>query len=196
MIFNFGVLSWLLAVLETMIAAPMVALGLTHPEGHEIYGKAEPAVMLLTNVFLRPSLMIFGFIGGIIICFIGVNFINFSFQYFIGNVGTGGLQKGGLHVLFIAVIYIYLVIAIVNMAFSLIHIIPDKVLSWIQGGAQSQFGEYSKAGEQTVKGGFESSAGKVEKTAGEFGAEARKNQVKYEKEKTEGDAASVQLKKE
>ncbi|TID97733.1 type IV secretion protein DotA, partial [Legionella pneumophila] len=62
MIFTFGSFAWLIAVIEAMVAAPIVALGVTHPEGNEAFGKGEFAIMILVNVFLRPSLMIIGYI--------------------------------------------------------------------------------------------------------------------------------------
>ena len=51
MVFTFGVISWLAMVIEAMAAMPLVALGLTHPEGHDFLGKAEQAMMLLLGVF-------------------------------------------------------------------------------------------------------------------------------------------------
>ncbi len=32
------------SVIEAMVAAPIVALGITHPEGHEAFGKGEHAL--------------------------------------------------------------------------------------------------------------------------------------------------------
>ena len=70
--FLFGVLSWFVAVIESMVAAPIVALGIIHPEGHDFWGKAEPAVMLMLNVFLRPSLMLFGLVAGLFLSYVYV----------------------------------------------------------------------------------------------------------------------------
>ena len=61
--FSFGCLGWMIAILEAMVAAPLIALGLTHPEGHDFLGKAEQAIMLLLGIFLRPVLMVVGLIG-------------------------------------------------------------------------------------------------------------------------------------
>ncbi len=65
MIFTFGALSWLISVIEAMVAGPIIALGVTHPEGHDAFGKADQAIMILVNVFLRPSMMIIGYIAAI-----------------------------------------------------------------------------------------------------------------------------------
>jgi conjugal transfer/type IV secretion protein DotA/TraY len=53
--FSFGVLGWLMSVIEAIVAGPLVALGILHPEGHEVWGEAKPAILLLANVLLRPS---------------------------------------------------------------------------------------------------------------------------------------------
>ena len=60
-IFLLSSLGWFICVIEAVIAAPMVAVGLMWPEAqNEILGRAEPAIMMLLNLFLRPVLMILG----------------------------------------------------------------------------------------------------------------------------------------
>lgn len=159
-IFVFAVIGWLISVVETMLAAPMVAIGLTFPGGqNEILGRAEPGVQLLANVFLRPALMIFGFIAGILVSYVAINFLTSLFGGIItelGNhIGTPGL--GPVQATLFIVIYISFIIAILNRSFSLIHIFPDRILSWIS--FQGQFGEYSKQAEQEVHGAFSKAAG-------------------------------------
>lgn len=85
-IFVFGALAWLIMVIEAMVAAPIVALGVTHPEGHDAFGKGEHAVMILMNIFLRPSLMIIGFIFGIALTYVGVWILNAGFEHAIGYI--------------------------------------------------------------------------------------------------------------
>jgi defect-in-organelle-trafficking protein DotA len=168
-IFFFAVMGWLLAVLESIIAAPLVALGITYPEGSEMWGKADPALMLLTNIFLRPSLMIFGLMAGMLISYIGVSFINTTFVPVVH--GTHGIFTGSIHPLeFLMLLIVYggIIVAFLNQTFSLIHIIPDQVLRWI--GGQHQFGHYGKADEalQTAQGG----AGQLKQGASERGGAA------------------------
>lgn len=81
MIFTFASIAWLMAVVEAMVAAPIVALSITHPEGEGPFGgKAEQSLMILMNVFLRPSLMIIGYISGIILSYVCVWVINAGFM--------------------------------------------------------------------------------------------------------------------
>jgi defect-in-organelle-trafficking protein DotA len=86
MIFTFGSLAWLMSVIEAMVAAPIVALGVTHPEGHDAFGKGEAAIMILMNVFLRPAMMIIGYISGIALCYVGVWVMNAGFDHAISFI--------------------------------------------------------------------------------------------------------------
>lgn len=104
MIFTLGTLAWLMVVIEAMVAAPIVALGITHPEGHEAFGKGEHAVMILLNVFLRPSMMIIGYIAAITLSYVSVWLLNAGFDNAISFIQDstranaaifGGGFKGG-----------------------------------------------------------------------------------------------------
>ncbi|HCU05452.1 MAG: hypothetical protein A2X77_01725 [Gammaproteobacteria bacterium GWE2_42_36] len=168
-IFSFGVIGWLIAVLETLLAAPLVAMGLTYPEGHEMWGKADPALMLLANVFLRPAFMIFGLFAGIVVSQIAIWFINDTILTFItgvlsnpGTVSSLGFFGQLISVLlipFYIAIYVLLIITILNRSFALISIIPDQILKWI--GGQTQLGEYAPKGAEEVKQGFAPMASKA-----------------------------------
>lgn len=83
MIFTFGSIAWFLQVIEAMVAGPIVGLGITHPEGHDALGKAEAAIMILINVFLRPALMILGYIGAITLSYVAIYVINSGFGHFM-----------------------------------------------------------------------------------------------------------------
>jgi defect-in-organelle-trafficking protein DotA len=89
MIFTFGTIAWLISVIEAMVAAPIVALGVTHPEGHDAFGKGEAAIMILMNVFLRPAMMIIGYISGIALSYVGVWILNAGFDHAIGFIQNG-----------------------------------------------------------------------------------------------------------
>ena len=95
MIFTFGAIAWLITVVEAMVAAPLVALGVTHPEGHDAFGKGEAAIMLLMNVFLRPAMMIIGYISAIALSYVGVWILNAGFDHAILFVQGGGSTGRG-----------------------------------------------------------------------------------------------------
>ncbi len=80
LMFTFGTIAWLMVVIEGMVAGPLIALGVTYPEGHDAFGKGEHAIMILMNVFLRPSMMIIGYISAIALSYVGVWVLNQGFQ--------------------------------------------------------------------------------------------------------------------
>ena len=137
LIFLFGALGWFMGVIESMVAAPLVALGIAHPEGHEAYGRAEPAVMLIVNIFVRPSLMIIGFITAILLSYVGLKLLNLGMGRAV-DTAMGG--DHGLSSIFfiVAVIVVYTgtVVVIINKSYSLINDVPNKVLRWIGGADQ------------------------------------------------------------
>lgn len=186
-VFLFTSLGWFVAVIESMIAAPLVALGLAYPEGqHELFGHAQASIFLIVNVFLRPMLMIFGFIGGIILAYIGVWLLNDGFGYVSSAMITnlGSLAAYIFAPFALLIIYTTLVLTVVNKAFSLIHILPDKVTRWLGGGGEtfgSEFagaaGEVKQAAQQQLGapgGAMAQGVGKGSERASQKGAEREK----------------------
>ncbi len=177
MLFTFGVIAWLTAVIEAMAAAPIVALSITHPEGEGILGnKGETALMILMNVFLRPSMMIIGYIAAIALSYVSVWIINSGFSRVLAFIQNGNMYNGwaGLYVFFFSIlIYTTIYLTVVQKAFNLIYILPDQVLRWI--GAQPEHSGSDSAAwvgdikGQVEKGGTESDKGQSginEKTFG------------------------------
>lgn len=231
LIFTFASLGWIIAVIEAMVAAPLVALGVTHPEGHDAFGKGEQAVMIIMNVFLRPAMMIIGYVAAISLSYVGVWILNAGFghaiEYIVGvpvnpNKGEmnsyfgrlgewGGSEDydtinksfektnkaaregdsellshysrelaervnkhsevkdnaytswAGIYAFFFAILaYTSAYLTIVQKSFTLIHLLPDKVLRWI-GGQPESIGAESAGWAEESKKSIESAG---EKTAG------------------------------
>lgn len=164
-IFTFGALAWLISVVEAMVAAPIVALGVTHPEGHDAFGKGEAAIMILINVFLRPSMMIIGYISAIALSYVGVWILNAGYDTAISFIqqvnssksnfftavdtlgggvddmasGSGGYSDwAGIYAFFFSILtYTSMYLILVQKSFTLISYLPDKVLRWIGGNPES-----------------------------------------------------------
>lgn len=175
--FTFGVLSWLVAVFETMMAAPIVALGIIHPEGHDFWGKAEPAVMLTVNIFLRPSLMLFGLMASILIGYVFVDIITVGFAQALFNMQDHGAELSNpLEGISVMALYTFLIVVGYTQCFKLITETGNKVLSWI--GFQGQLGSSSDEAIGQMKqhgseiggaaqSGFKDAEDKVRQKAGE-----------------------------
>jgi len=134
-IFMTSALGWLVSAIEAMVAAPLVAIGLAWPEAQsEVLGRAEPAVMLMLNLFLRPALMIVGFTAGLVLLTIALKLTNFAFNIALRVGGVGFDMAYGQ--LIVGAAYCAIVLTIVTRCFNLVHQLPDKVLMWI--GDRSQ----------------------------------------------------------
>lgn len=89
LIYTFGIIGWLIAVIEAMVAAPLVCFGLTHPEGHDFLGEAKQAAMLLLGIFLRPALMVIGLIAGMILSYVSLRLLIYTFSGFASDLFSG-----------------------------------------------------------------------------------------------------------
>lgn len=162
-VFTFTAIGYLILCIETIVAAPIVALGITAP-GHDAMGRASPAVLLITNVMLRPALMIIGFIAAVRLVTVAVGMVNYGIQMFVINTASNLMVFGSLAII---VVYAGIAVAVIQTVFSLIYVIPDKVIRWIGGQAEqssveSQLQKVEKASESgaqasggLMKGGME-----------------------------------------
>lgn len=163
MLYLFGVIGWVMAVIEAMVAAPLVALGVTHPEGHDLLGKSEQAVMLLLGVFIRPATMIMGLLFAMNLAKVAVQLLDYGFLFVfteIGNMNSAG--SDGITNAFIMLgamtVYVYVLMTIIDQSYSLIYQVPDKILRWI-GGPQDSSSTAQMANQ--VKGQIQQVGGKA-----------------------------------
>ena len=150
-IYLFGVLGWLFAVIEAMVASALVSMGLTHPEGHDLLGQTEQALMLLLSVFVRPVTMIIGLFFAISVSQATMNLVNTGFLYVMSDYFNSTFVNGGygtnvgstyskvvtVSSLGVLLVYTYIAYSILEMCYGLISQIPDRILRWI-GGPESQ----------------------------------------------------------
>jgi|GEM_PF-1328123 len=137
--FIFAALGWIIAVVEAMVAGPFIALGILAPGGQsEIMGHAHPAVMMLLNLFLRPSLMIMGMMFGMLMAPVAVTMINSGFKTVMATI-AGDTPDPVSFVMFLLA-YVALVLAVLNKCFAMISWLPNHVLAWI-GHTGTAYGE-------------------------------------------------------
>jgi len=165
MIFSMGAIGWMLATIEAMVAAPVVALGILSPGGqNEILGRAEPALMLMLNLFLRPSLMVIGLMASTLVSIPAMKLINTTFLATIKIIMTNpGLFEQILFITF----YSSFVVTVINKCYSLTYVIPERVLTWI-GGQAVQYGEAEalQASKQAIEGGAQGTVGAGKEVGG------------------------------
>ncbi|ABS78182.2 type IV secretion protein DotA [Coxiella burnetii] len=190
MLYTFGVIGWIIVVIEAMVAAPLIAFGLTHPEGHDFLGEAKQGGMLLLGVFLRPVLMVVGLIAGMILSYVALRIVVYTFSglavdlfantpssgpasgsilhaataLMSNSMATAGSVTGAIVSLMVfplvLIIFTMLVYVVTTQSFSLIFALPDNVMRWI--GIPGQRSEYDRMATQLESkvGGFASSTGR------------------------------------
>lgn len=150
-LFTVGALAWLFLVIEAMVAAPILALGIIHPEGgHDIWGKSEQGITMLLGIFLRPALMIIGFVAASVLIYIAFNMVNGGFYTAISS-----LSLGVVGVTAMLLIYIGVITFMCHQCFKLIYKLPDQILRWIGGTPETAGGE----GDQEVGSGMQKTSG-------------------------------------
>ncbi len=130
--FFFTSLTWIVMLLEAVVCAPLIALAHLNPEGEGLPGpQARKTYFLIFNIFLRPTLMIFGLICGLLVFFVAVSAMNQL--YGIAVVGTGGMSHGHLTLsrLTYSIVYVVILYACANSCFKLIQVFPDNAMKWI-----------------------------------------------------------------
>lgn len=142
LIFTLGAIGWLILVIEAMVAAPLIALGILHPEGqHEVFGHGNAGVMILAGIFLRPALMIVGLFGAFLLSYAVVAMISIGFMP--AALLTLGPAPNPVGLVVLMTMYVMLILVGLNKSFALIHILPDRIMRWIgqpgeQGGDVAQ----------------------------------------------------------
>lgn len=133
----FAVMGWFIAVIEAMIAAPIIALGITYPKGHDLLGNSEQGIILLMQLFIRPVSIVFGLMAGILLSSILFQLFNYMMIGFLAGYASSfsdfGTDKTSslIGVALIVLSYAYIAIVIVSNSFTLIYRLPERVLRWI-----------------------------------------------------------------
>lgn len=179
LVFTFAFIQWLILTIEAMTAAPMLCLGILHPEGqHEVFGHSSMGIAILASVFLRPPLMIIGYFAATVMSYVVVLVVNGGF-FFAANALLGGAGVGEntsaasmFGTLIIWGMYVNTLMVVLNKSFTLIYHIPDHVVRWI-GITEGHSSDIEQMMGQ-VKGGVEKGA-ETAKAAGDAQAKARTN---------------------
>lgn len=136
--FSFSVLAWIGAIIEGVVCVPLWALAHLTPEGEGLSGQAGQAGWcFIFNLFLRPVLTVFGLVAGLLVFYIALAFLNFTYASLVS--GTGATVNGleSLSRLVYSVLYVVILFIVANHAFMLIDHIPAQALYWFGKSGQS-----------------------------------------------------------
>ena len=131
-------IGWFVQVIFSVVSAPIVAIGIIWPDKNEGFmGKSVPAVMMYLNLLLRPALMVVGLFTGVILCAIGFYLIIAMFALATQNGILQNRWADAFAQLVYGSAFFSLMIAVAQKTFSMITLLPDRVLTWIGGSASS-----------------------------------------------------------
>ena len=152
--FLFGIMTWLVSVLQAVFGIPLFALAHLNPDGeHFLPQSARHGYFLLLQIFVRPIMMVFGLIGAILIMNSVVGFMN-SFYVPAVLLSYTSDTPGIFGKLVYTILYCALAYGIVTSSLKLIDIVPDNAIKWL-GGAHmdSHFQEQHLSPAATAIGG-------------------------------------------
>lgn len=163
-VFLIRVIAWFVQVIESVTAVPLIAIGITHPDGkHDVAGNLEQGLMLVLTLFLTPVSMIIGLIAAMVLSFVTFGMLNHTFSMFMHNLysttsfnytsqinisqavsdaqssyDSASVMSQMLFMPILVTIFTTIVIEVMHQCFALIYQVPEYITRWI-GGEQSNF---------------------------------------------------------
>lgn len=166
-LFMIVVVGWVLAVLQSVIAAPLWAVMHMTPD-RTFVGSQTQGYLLLLALFARPALAIVGLFAAILVSDPIIDFIATGFFAMRGAVvsssGTVGAIAEFLTFAWWLMLFGLTLLPVLYMTFGLPQILPDHVLKWIGAGV-SDLGETSAIGEMRRGMGTAHAAGNLQNGA-------------------------------
>jgi conjugal transfer/type IV secretion protein DotA/TraY len=135
--FLFSVVAWIGALIEGVIFVPLMALAHLTPEGEGLTGEAgKTGWYFIFNLFLRPVLTIFGLVAGLLVFYIALAFLNYTYNSLVSGSGAtvNGLES--LSRLIYSALYVVILYIVSNHAFALIDHTPAHALQWLGKSGQ------------------------------------------------------------
>ncbi len=168
-IFMIVVVGWILAVLQSIIAAPLWAVMHMTPD-RTFVGSQTQGYLLLLSLFARPALAVVGLFAAVLVSDPIIDYIAKGFFAMRGAVvsstGTVGAIAEFLTFAWWFMVFGLTLLPVLYMAFGLPQILPDHVLRWIGAGV-SDLGETSAVGQ--MRGGMAAAGAGVGAAAGRLG---------------------------
>lgn len=153
----FAVGGWIKSIFEAMVGVPLWALAHLKLKGDGLLSReAFSGYYLLLEIFIRPTLILFGLVAATSIFAASVTVLNLIWDLVTDNI-TGvsiekssqnnplemGFYRNAVDQFFFLVMYIIVVYLIGNSTFKLIDQIPHSVTRWLNASVKS-FGDMAK----------------------------------------------------
>lgn len=127
-LFTFAAFGWGIMLVMGILVAPLMALLLIYPEGHDWVGRAEQGVLLLVSIFIRPTLLVLGLIIAMLFSKVAIDLINAGFDTIITDLGLTSGFTGPLAVIAFMIIYTSILFIIIQQVFTTCIVkLPEQV---------------------------------------------------------------------
>ncbi|HCE8579400.1 TPA: DotA/TraY family protein [Pseudomonas aeruginosa] len=139
-IFMIAVVGWLMAVLQSIIAAPLWAVMHMTPD-RTFVGSQTQGYLLLLSLFIRPALIITGLFAAMMVANPVVGYISKAF-WAMYHANVTSAESLGWFIEFLQwknwlIVYGFVLLPVMYMIFGLSQTLPDTVLRWIGAGISS-----------------------------------------------------------
>lgn len=133
--FFFAIVNWLGSIVEAIILIPILALAQLSPRGPGLMGeRARHGYYTIFQILVRPTLTVFGLIVALLIFYVMVKILNYSYYDAVLSNGFFPGSAGMVARIIYSILHVVMVYSCANIAFKMIDIIPSKVHSWIGRG--------------------------------------------------------------
>lgn len=133
----FSVLTWMVSVFEAVVMVPIAALAHLTTEGDGLAGGARTAWILWLNVLMRPILVVFGFVAGMLIFNTFAVYFHTTFNQ--GAMSVQASMNNPIMKIFAqvaySVIYLGVLYTAANTSFKLMDMFPNSLMRWMGGSA-------------------------------------------------------------
>ncbi|MDF3023438.1 MAG: putative rane protein [Alphaproteobacteria bacterium] len=140
----FAVLTWMTSVFEAVLMVPIAALTHLGTEGEGLAGGARTAWILWLNVLMRPILVVFGFVGGMLIFNAFATFFHTSFaQGAQSLIASNNAFTGLIASVTYSVVYLGTLYTAANTSFKLMDVIPNAMMRWMGGSPDHSMDDHN-----------------------------------------------------
>lgn len=130
--FVIAALGWGLSVLGAVLSLPLVALAHLNPSGEGFAGPlARQAYWLWLSLFIRPALILLGFVGGLLFFFLGVALLNSFMLDWVTSIAMPQSQAFWVMRAGLSLLYALAVLILAHVSFRGLTLFPQLLNEWV-----------------------------------------------------------------
>jgi conjugal transfer/type IV secretion protein DotA/TraY len=142
-IFSGEIIGWLTTVILGCVSAPFLAFSHFDTEGEGMGQKTQYGYTFMLTSFMRPLMLIVGFVAASEMIEISVNFLTQTYSFAVAGAQINSMT-GLVSIFGYCALYMVLAVGMVNTSCSIIHLLPDAIFKFMGAEASGiSFGRNS-----------------------------------------------------